>query len=1159
MIVDWSASATRGRRGGEQEVTASLSFGVDQLLAALERELRGQAPPAGWLAALVGRDRDLARSLSWVQDVDAPLDSATSPSAPLTRAEVADLTTAQAASEGREVAGTADLAAALVAAVADSLPPQPEAEPPLEVKAEPEPEPEPERSTEPEPEPEPEPERSTEPEPGPEPERSTEPEPGPAAGAEDRPPAGGGRAPTFRVFISSTFKDLEEERNALRELVYPELVEHCRARGARFQPIDLRWGVSEEAGLDQQAMSICLGEIERCREITPRPNFLVLLGNRYGWLALPAHIPATEFDRIRDQVTDPGERAFLEDWYQFDANAEPAEWRLRPRIGPWAPEDHPKLAPRGKAAPTEAAVRRRQAAEETEQEKWEAAEERLRTILTEAVKDLVLDEERRRVYETSATEQEIYAGALGGEQVGGPAFAFIREIQLEAGVDPVPREADNKDPIRRYVDPEETGPPESRQGRLAELKKALVPVTIDTYDARWLRDEERAATDDLEAFAHKVLETLRTAIDRELADPSPPPRREARRVSIAPQEGLGAEGEAHRDFAEERIQHFVGRTELLARIARYLDDGDDQPLVVHGGGGTGKSALLAQALHDSRDRDDTEVVYRFIGATPDSADGRSLLESLSRELARRYDTDPTTVPSDFQNLTADFRERLEAATADRPVTLFIDSLDQLSSGHGARRLTWIPHRLPDHVRLVLSTRPGDTLDPLRSRLGPHRDGSDRLLEVGPLSREDGDALIRDWLRDVGRTLQDPQQASVLDAFEAAEGNPLYLRLAVEEARRWISEQAPETLHLGEPDEEGRNPHAVEAIIEHNTFDRLANEENHGEILVAHALGYLAASRYGLAEDELLDLLSRDPDVYAWFILTSFHVPLDLRDQLRKHLAPEVDVDEWVGRLRGGEHRQELMAFLEETGGLLRLPGVLWSRLYADLRPYLTERTVEDSVVIDFYHRELRDVATRCYARAPVDDEPVDEEPIAGTVLHSRLADFWERSADPVGDGTWATASGTVDGHGKRGLSELPYHLTWARRWDDVYETLTDFTFLEQKAQYVAVSPAGDGDDATTVYRGVFALQEDFDSTLAAMPGGEGNRGDRRRLIVTIVDLGDGLALRCPHCNTSHPVQGPCSVCDTEHVLASWRGNEIDCPNTRCRGPLKVNDFVVERT
>ncbi len=81
----------------------------------------------------------------------------------------------------------------------------------------------------------------------------------------------------FRVFVSSTFSDLIVERDVLQRLVFPMLREHCRMRNARFQAIDLRWGVSQEASLNQQTMNICIQELERCQEMSPKPNFLVLL------------------------------------------------------------------------------------------------------------------------------------------------------------------------------------------------------------------------------------------------------------------------------------------------------------------------------------------------------------------------------------------------------------------------------------------------------------------------------------------------------------------------------------------------------------------------------------------------------------------------------------------------------------------------------------------------------------------------------------------------------------------------------------------------------------------------------------------------------------------------------------------------------------------
>ena len=102
---------------------------------------------------------------------------------------------------------------------------------------------------------------------------------------------------TIKFFISSTFKDFEAERNILQKFVFPKLKELCNKKGFGFQPIDLRWGIQEEAGLDQQTMNICLNEIKRSSH-EPRPNLLILVGQRYGWIPLPYEIKKDEFKII---------------------------------------------------------------------------------------------------------------------------------------------------------------------------------------------------------------------------------------------------------------------------------------------------------------------------------------------------------------------------------------------------------------------------------------------------------------------------------------------------------------------------------------------------------------------------------------------------------------------------------------------------------------------------------------------------------------------------------------------------------------------------------------------------------------------------------------------------------------------------------------------
>src|SRR3954469_7087981 len=92
----------------------------------------------------------------------------------------------------------------------------------------------------------------------------------------------------FRLFVSSTFADFREERETLRQAVWPRLHRLCAEHGARFQPVDLRWGGNRAAAEDQRAMEICLQEIHPCPRVTTRPNFVALVGERYGWCPLPS-------------------------------------------------------------------------------------------------------------------------------------------------------------------------------------------------------------------------------------------------------------------------------------------------------------------------------------------------------------------------------------------------------------------------------------------------------------------------------------------------------------------------------------------------------------------------------------------------------------------------------------------------------------------------------------------------------------------------------------------------------------------------------------------------------------------------------------------------------------------------------------------------------
>ncbi len=80
-----------------------------------------------------------------------------------------------------------------------------------------------------------------------------------------------------RVFISSTFYDMQAERDALVKRVFPELRRRCRGLQVEFVGVDLRWGITEEQAARGEVLPVCFAEIEKCR-----PYFVGLLGDRYG-------------------------------------------------------------------------------------------------------------------------------------------------------------------------------------------------------------------------------------------------------------------------------------------------------------------------------------------------------------------------------------------------------------------------------------------------------------------------------------------------------------------------------------------------------------------------------------------------------------------------------------------------------------------------------------------------------------------------------------------------------------------------------------------------------------------------------------------------------------------------------------------------------------
>lgn len=82
-----------------------------------------------------------------------------------------------------------------------------------------------------------------------------------------------------RLFISSTFRDMNAERDYLNSYVFPQVKDYCRKRYIEFIPVDLRWGITEEESRNGLVLASCIQEVDNSR-----PFFIGILGARYGWM-----------------------------------------------------------------------------------------------------------------------------------------------------------------------------------------------------------------------------------------------------------------------------------------------------------------------------------------------------------------------------------------------------------------------------------------------------------------------------------------------------------------------------------------------------------------------------------------------------------------------------------------------------------------------------------------------------------------------------------------------------------------------------------------------------------------------------------------------------------------------------------------------------------
>ena len=788
----------------------------------------------------------------------------------------------------------------------------------------------------------------------------------------------------------------------------------------------MRWGVRDEMTNEHMTTELCMTELKNCQRLSMGPNFIFFGGQKYGYRPLPTEIVHVELTQLRDVLVTMGtDVSLLDKWYRVDMNAVPPVSILQPittHLIHFLNKRVPHLQSR------DAGI-------------WWGTLPKMQMLLRKASHTLYVNgkmtHEEMHNYHMAVTEREVINGCLSIEKELKDHVIIYTRIINNINLQNLKRASAFIDIQDRKVDQEGIK-------LLAHYRDELLPKKMSQHNAiykkyviDWIGREGLAVEtheEYLGDFINHFYKNVLRLVDRAM-----------RKEDTSKQGKIVTEILQHLQTCNKSVEVFYGRGLELSHLKNYIVSKNNQPFVLFGAGGSGKTALLSKvacksmaavthieaglnaphmsALKGQNLRSFLKnkewfltgkplLIVRYLGTTPDSSSLVPLLTSICQQLSYNYMVPFERIPDDLVPLTAHMKELLNKASISQPLIICLDSVEQLVGSNIGNKMSWLPLKLPPYCKFIVScTRELDnpTLSQDYEILHKMVENPDNFLEVKPLGEELSYRVIQLWMESAGRDLNNYQWRVVANAISKC-SLPIFCKLVFAEICRWKSYSNP-----------------METFLAHSVMDSIfllfeKVETKHGWLLVSHALAYVTAARSGLSETELEDLISLDDKV--------------LDDIYQYHLPP-----------------------------VRRIPPLLWTRVRSDLPGYLSDSEADGVRVINWYHRQFIDAAKVRYFKTDADaiyfHKMMSEfflgkwgggipKPFKFTEIQKHR--FGLKSKDSEADRqipamplVFYTKDGEISRYNLRKFSELPYHLVRSGNFQDLYlNVLFNYQWLYAK-------------------------------------------------------------------------------------------------------------------
>ncbi|XP_052783963.1 uncharacterized protein LOC128219861 isoform X2 [Mya arenaria] len=775
-----------------------------------------------------------------------------------------------------------------------------------------------------------------------------------------------------RIFLSSTFSDMREERNTLAREVYPYLRDHCAQKGMDFQVVDMRWGITEESQNDHSVEKICLQEVANCQKSSLGVNFVVLSGDRYGFRPIPTEMDVKLFECLRFEATKLKlkDRELLDTWYLKDENAVPSLYVLQPIRS--------KFTFFGDFSPGCDELRQKDTT--AWYETYGQLQVVLRKAATEAHKDGKITEQEKEQFFISVTESEIQNGIVKASDVDLHCLVYKRYIN-----DLDDKTAGDKN-APRYIDVQKTDKGVRIDEEVVHYKKLLFDQkikgklqddNIKSYTIRWIPQGVRPDMMEehesyLADFCKDFTKDCMRLIDAAHANRNP-------LINAANYYTDYYELVHHLKFCNAKCESFCGQQSVLEKAKKYiLDESSHTPLVIHADSGLGKTSIMAMIMKSIpawlEGKSHTRLI-RFLGTTPNTQNVFDVLGSVLGHVSDNY---KMIIPPINYNTMAKLQDyaprhlRQVGKVAKEPVVILLDSIDQLEETYDSYSMKWLPLTLPSNIKIIISTLPkGNGILTNLKKLLPE---SKCYVEVPMVSEHTGKEIINMYLGKRNRQITEAQMSMLLSVFKGTP-TPLFLKIIVDEARLWNSFTTMSDISL---------PTTVKEAIS-KMFEKL--ETKFGQTLVSHALGYITVGLSGITEFEIEDVLSCDDAVLN--VVYKFHDP--------------------------------------PVPGIVRIPPVLWARIRYDIKEYLVERLSHGRTTLNWYHRQFIETARERYTTNGKEAEL--HKNLADLFLQEnglhRSIRLMNRNSLFVEDADRQVTPQPFTSENRRKLACLPYHASMA--------------------------------------------------------------------------------------------------------------------------------------